>query len=41
MASGNDMNAHQSTYSGFTGLMKWGVIVSVLITALVVFLISR
>lgn len=40
MASGNDMKAHASTYSGFIGLVKWGSLVTVLITALVIVLIS-
>ena len=40
MASGNDIKAHTSTYSGFLGLVKWGIITTALITALVVFLIS-
>lgn len=40
MATGNDMKAHNSTYTGFLGLVKWGTIITVLITALVVLLIS-
>ncbi|MFC0590598.1 aa3-type cytochrome c oxidase subunit IV [Novosphingobium aquiterrae] len=40
MASGNDIKAHTSTYSGFLGLVKWGIVITALITALVVFLIS-
>lgn len=41
MASGNDMKAHESTYSGFTSLVKWGTIVTVLVTAFVIYMISR
>lgn len=40
MASGNDMKAHESTYSGFLGLVKWGSILTVLVTALVVIKIA-
>lgn len=40
MASGNDMKAHNGTYEGFLGLVKWGIIVCTLVTALVVYLIA-
>ena len=40
MATGNDMKAHNSTYTGFLGLVKWGTIITVAITALVILLIS-
>ncbi|WP_324475596.1 MULTISPECIES: aa3-type cytochrome c oxidase subunit IV [unclassified Novosphingobium] len=40
MASGNDMKMHESTYSGFTGLVKWGAIVTVLVTAFVIYMIA-
>jgi hypothetical protein len=40
MASGNDMKSHSSTYSGFVGLVKWGTIISALVTALAVYLIA-
>ena len=40
MASGNDMKAHESTYSGFLGLVKWGSILTVLVTAFVVITIA-
>ena len=40
MASGNDMKAHESTYSGFLGLVKWGSILTVLVTAFVVIKIA-
>ncbi len=34
------MKAHQGTYAAFTGLMKWGAIVS-MIVALIVILVIR
>lgn len=40
MASGNDYKAHNTTYSGFLGLVKWGTILTALITVLVVALIA-
>ena len=40
MAGGNDMKAHESTYSGFIGLVKWGSILTVLVTAFVVITIA-
>lgn len=41
MASGNDMKAANETYNGFLVGAKWGTIATALVTALVVFLISR
>jgi hypothetical protein len=35
-----DMRAHQGTYAAFTGLMKWGAIVA-MIVAMIVILIIR
>jgi len=35
-----DFKAHQGTYAAFTGLMKWGAIVC-LIIALIVILVIR
>jgi hypothetical protein len=35
-----DFRAHQGTYAGFIGLMKWGAVVSVII-ALIVILVIR
>ena len=35
-----EMKAHQGTYAAFTGLMKWGVIAS-LVIALIVILVIR
>ena len=40
MASGNDLKSATSTYSGFTNLIKWGTIVSLLTAAVVVIVIS-
>ncbi|MCZ8019629.1 aa3-type cytochrome c oxidase subunit IV [Novosphingobium sp.] len=40
MASGNDMKAANSTYEGFIGLVKWGSVVTALVTILVISLIS-
>lgn len=40
MTSGNDMNKATETYSGFTTMVKWGAIVSILAAAVVVVLIS-
>lgn len=40
MASGNDMNQARETFAGFTQMMKWGTIISVLVAAFVVFLIA-
>lgn len=41
MASGNDMNAHESTYTGFVGLVKFGIIATALVAAFVIFMISK
>ena len=40
MASGNDMKAAETTYSGFIDLIKWAIPVVVVITAVVIVLIS-
>lgn len=40
MASGNDMKAHESTYTGFIGLVKYGSILTVLVTAFVIYMIA-
>ncbi|MGE8141161.1 aa3-type cytochrome c oxidase subunit IV [Novosphingobium sp. NPDC080210] len=40
MASGNDMKAHESTYTGFIGLVKYGSILTVLVTAFVLYMIA-
>ncbi len=36
MASGNDMKAHNSTYDGFIGMVKYGTVAAVLATVLVI-----
>lgn len=41
MASGNDMKAHNSTFEGFMGLVKWGVILSTATTVFVIFMITK
>lgn len=41
MASGNDMKAHSSTYEGFIGLIKWGSVLTAVVTAFVIYMISR
>lgn len=40
--TGNDvnMNPHVQDYSLFTGLMKWGTILTVITVAIVVFIIA-
>lgn len=40
MAGNGDMKAHQQTYDGFVGLLKWGTIASALVVALVVYLLA-
>ena len=35
-----DPKAHEATYSGFIGLMKWGTVAAVAVTAGVVVLIA-
>ena len=41
MASGNDQKAHESTYSGFIGMVKWGVIATALVAVFVIFMITK
>ena len=40
MASGNDMKMAKSTYEGFLGLVKWGSVVTAIVTAIVIGLIA-
>ncbi len=43
MGSGNnhgDMRAHQETYSGVMGMLKWGTVASAIVAALVILLIA-
>lgn len=41
MASGNDMKTHYSTFEGFIGLVKWGIIATTVVTVFVVFMITK
>ena len=41
MTTGNDMNAHESTYTGFLGLVKFGIIATALVAVFVVYMISK
>jgi hypothetical protein len=34
------MRAHQETYLGVMGLLKWGTVASAIVTAIVIFLIA-
>ena len=38
--SANDMKAHERTYGGFIGLLKWSVPALALITLLIILLIA-
>jgi hypothetical protein len=40
MADNGDIKAHEATYNGVMSFLKWGSIVTAIITALVVYLIS-
>lgn len=40
MAEQSDMKAHVSTYNGVITMLKWGTVASVLVVALVVWLIA-
>ena len=40
MASDNNMKAHAQTYDGFLGMLKWGTIITVIVTAFVIGLIA-
>ncbi len=35
-----DMNAHQQSYEGFLGWLKFGAIATVIITAIVIYVIT-
>lgn len=39
VASGMDEKAHQKTYSGFIGLMKWGTVAAIIVAAVVVYIL--
>jgi len=36
-----DFKAHQGTYAGFTGLMKWGAICAMIIAFIVILIIRK
>lgn len=40
MASNGDMKAHEGTYTGFLGLLKWGMVLTAIVAAIVITLIS-
>ena len=37
----NDFKAHEGTYTAFTGLMKWGTIVSAIVAVIVILIIRN
>ncbi len=40
MDSANDMKAHERTYGGFIGLLKWSVPLIAIITLVIILIIS-
>lgn len=40
MASDSNMKSANQTYAGFTAMMKWGTVATIIVSALVVLLIS-
>ncbi|MDR6852253.1 hypothetical protein J2Y54_001773 [Sphingomonas sp. BE123] len=40
MAQSGDMKAHEATYGGFMRLLKVGTVISLIVTAIVVWLIA-
>ena len=40
MDSANDMKAHEKTYGGFIGLLKWSVPLLAVITLIIILIIS-
>jgi cell division protein FtsX len=36
-----DLPAHEKSYSLFTGMMKWGTVLSVIAAAIVIFVIAN
>jgi len=38
--SGFDLRAHEGTYAGFIALMKWGTIITLIVTAVVVLILA-
>lgn len=41
MASGNDMKTHNSTFEGFIGLVKWGIIATTVVAVFVIYMITK
>jgi hypothetical protein len=41
MADNGETRTHEHTYHGFLALMKWGTLGAAIVTAFVVFLISK
>ena len=41
MAGGKDLKAHESTYTGFIGLVKFSIVAVGLVAAFVIFMISK
>jgi hypothetical protein len=41
MANSGDLNAHQKTYSSFTTLVKWGTILTGIVTFAVVLIVAN
>ena len=41
MADTGDIKAHERTYGGFLGMLKWGAVASALLVALVIYLLAR
>lgn len=41
MANSGDINAHQKTYAGFTTLVKWGTIMTAVVTFAVVMIVAN
>jgi len=36
-----DLRAHQGTYAAFTGLMKWGAILAMIVAFIVILIIRK
>ncbi len=36
-----DMRAHEQTYAGVMGMLKWGTVASAIVAAIVILLIAR
>ena len=40
MAGAGNFKAHEQTYTGFLGLLKWGTVASAIVAAFVVYLLA-